>query len=162
MTCFAVTNLKPENVVADFKPRKADYSCLDIKRHTCQFTAAAMFSDYLKEVLLFRQGPFISEDATSIFELPGFARETDVQDWDVFLRFCLVPGDYIFKKRYRQDFLDSLETHLKMMYSMKPVFDSDEFNKKIFVRQELALRTVRNTLAEADFDLCHNPFALSW
>lgn len=121
-----------------------------------------MFSDYLREVLLLRQGPNVSEDAVAIFQLPMRPSVSEVKNWDTFLRFYIVPGDYIFKKGYRQDFLNSVEAQLGLLNYMKPVFESDEFNHRIYKRQELTLRTVKKVLSEASLDINANPFAKNW
>lgn len=122
-----------------------------------------MFSDYLREVLLFRQGLCISEDAISIFALPKTPGMSSMSNWDELLRFCLLPGDYIFKKDYKQDFLNSVDAQLSLLEYMKPIFESDEFNHRIYLRQGLALRKVKAALAEADFDdIEKHPFAVSW
>jgi hypothetical protein len=147
--------------VTKFKTLYRDYSLLGIKDFWPP-KPALMFVDYIQEILLFRQGPKICEDASAIFQLPGIAKDTNVKNWDAFLRFCLVAGDYVFKEDYRKIFLNGVDAQLGLLHHMQPVFESDEYNKKIYQRQELTLQTIKGALSGADVDVAANPFGQSW
>ena len=143
-----------------FKTLYINYSRQNIKDVT-RPTPVSMFADYLREVLLFRQGPKICEDAITLFQIP-IPQEGDfhVLRWDEFLRYCIASGDYVFKKDYKAEFLRSIDAHLAMLEYLKPVFQGDEVNAAIHNRQELTLRIVKAAILDAVPD--ENLFVERW
>jgi hypothetical protein len=119
-----------------------------------------MFSDYLREVLLLRQGARIDEDAAILFALPVTRGEFNVIDWEEFLLYEICPPDYIFEENQKEGFIAKINASANMMERLRPIFETDVYNKEKISNKMKTLEIVKQMLEKASHD--ENLFVESW
>jgi hypothetical protein len=101
-----------------------------------------MLSDFLREVLLLRQGARVSEDALIIFEIPKPSKGIyEVIDWEEYLKYEVKPGNYIFQQAIKQTFIDKATASLRIIERLRPLLGLDQFCRDDFNRNDLDCKT---------------------
>ena len=119
-----------------------------------------MFSEYLRQVLIFNQGEKLSESAAMLFAVPVTEGNFVVLCWDEFLKSFVTERDYIFPENFKDVLGKQVEISLGIMQRMRPVFETDPFNKAIDERRYKMLSTLKKILDESVPD--QNLFVESW
>jgi hypothetical protein len=119
-----------------------------------------MFSDYLRQVFLLNQSERLSEAAAMLFALPVTRSDFVVICWREFLKSELSACDYIFPRNVQDAFIEQIRVGLDIRNRMRPVYESDAYNKAINERQYAALDAIKRVLEENVPD--QNLFVESW
>lgn len=109
-----------------------------------------MFSDFLMEVLLLRQGRKISETEAMIHKMSLPQEQSFVGSWETFLKTVVKPGDYIFTFDARNKMIEAVDSLLDTIDRVKREITQNPFNYELSWRQEVVLSNARCFIASDD------------